>query len=334
MELGKKIDTKIVMCALAACLSVSGCTTREELDSRAVIRLGVSGETRASVNNLDDLRVVGNNIGIYGVKTTGHSSASGDDWSFELFSEDIEDGGTLIMNNVRTTSIDERGLIHWSGRYFYPFNGSDGVKFCAYYPYEAAGYAITDPDVGQAPVLSFRLDGTQDLMYAQPIVGWCNKTTPSSLVFRHVLTQLTFSLIDPEHVFAGKSVNSITLKNVNTSGRMNIETGTISDWGSVVSLPVSGFDSPIEISAEANTVGQRMGNEIMLQPGLRSFKVAVDIDGKVYDDIEIRPAAPATTFERGKRYEITLTFVDREPIFMGATVEPWEFVYTDVVEVI
>lgn len=336
MELGKKTDTKIVMCALAACLTVWGCTTREELDSRAVIRLGVSGETRAAVNDFDGLRAVGDNIGIYGVKTTGHSSATGEDWSFELFSEDAPDEGTLIMNNVRTASIDESGAVHWSGRYHYPLDVSAGVKFCAYHPHvdAVAGYSIADPAVGQAPVLSFRLDGTQDVMYAQPIVGWRDKATRTSLLFRHVLTQLTFSLLDPEHVFAGKKVNGITLKDVNTGGRMNIETGAVSDWGSPVSLPVGGFDAPVEISAEAGSGGQRMGSEIMLQPGQRFFKVAVDIDGKVYDNIEIRPAAPATMFERGKRYEIVLTFVDREPIFMGATVEPWEFVYTDVVEVL
>lgn len=335
------MNLRFIGIILVLCGTAFGCSTKETLDTRGdAIRLGVSSVTRTVINDLDGLRSVGDNIGIYGVRTSGHTSGSGEDWSNAPFSDEAVDGGTVIMKNVRTTSIGEDGTIHWNGGYYYPIDENAGVKFCAYHPFSAAGYSVSDPAVGQAPVLNFKLNGTQDVMYALPVVGWRDKMDATTLKFRHVLTQLSFVMVDTEGNFVGKKLNSIVLKDVHTSGKMNIETGATTGWGTPESLSVSDVDE-IEITEDAVPAdehtpakGQKIGSEIMLQPGLNSFVVELTIDGVGYGNITIRPSAPAVAFEAGKSYKITLTFSQKSEIFVGATVEPWVFGGSGFVEVI
>lgn len=341
MELRNKMNLQFIGIILVLCASAFGCSTKEDLDTRGTeIRLGVSGVTRTVINDLKGLQTVGNNIGIYGVKTFDHISGPGEDWSNTPFSDEGADGGTIIMNNVKTTSIDDNGTVHWNGRFYYPLDEDAGIKFCAYYPYTAAGYTITGPAVGQAPVLNLKLDGTQDVMYASPVVGWRAKTDATNLKFRHALTQLSFILIDSERIFVGKKLNSIVLHGVNTTGKMDIETGETTDWGTPETLSVADIDA-VEITEDAapaneNTPakGQKIGSEIMLQPGLQSFTVEVTVDGIGYGNIIIRPASPSTTFEMGKSYRITLNFNQKTGISAGATVEPWIFGGSGFAEVI
>lgn len=299
------------------------------------IRLGISGVTRAVVDDdLESLQAIGGAIGIYGVKTPGHTSAVGADWSSTPFDDDVADGGTLIMPNVQTSSIDDNKAIHWAGQYYYPLDDAAGVKFCAYHPYAAEGTSganfVIAPAVGQAPVLNFTLTGSEDVMYATPAMGWRDKTDATTLTFHHILTQLTFVLIDEEKNFEGKTVNGISIQDANTSAKMNIETGEVSDWGTpaAVSVPDSqgvAFTADA-VPADENTPakGQAIGSAVMLQPGQTSFKVTVEIDGTKYENITIRPKSPATAFEVGKSYKITLTFKQKTEIGVGAAVTPWE----------
>ena len=327
MKSGEKIGiVKWLALAVAAGSLLGGCS-REDLDARSEIRLGVRNTaTRGAIDSSNLSEQAGSNIGIYGVKTSGHSSATGADWSSDPYTETGTGNGTLIMDNVRTTAIDaEDGTIYWgSKRYYYPvFDAAAGVKFCAYHPYDANGYSVTEPSTGQAPVLNFRLDGTQDVMYAEPAVGWRDKKTATNLLFRHVLTQLTFALNDPEDVFVGKTVTFLAIKNTYTTGKMNIETGDIADWGTPADLHVNGFDTPIVIPAGTKDAHLPLGSEIMLQAGQKSFAITIEIDGKIYD-ITVRPDRANASFEAGKRYAILLTFSDKEPVFVGATVEDWK----------
>ncbi len=318
----RTMDLKFLCGALVACVALAGCSTKEDLDTRGEIRLGVANATRAAIDNVSDLATLaGNNIGIFGVKTATHSSDKGADWTAIEFSETNPEAGGLIMNNVQTSSINADGRIHWDGKgpYYYPLDENTGVKFCAYHPFTAN---VTAPAADQAPVANFTLTGAEDLMYATPVVGWRTKTDATNLHFNHVLTQLTFVLSDAEGNFVGKNLEAIKFTGVNTTGKMNIETGEITDWAAPAELSVGGLDGGIPITETAKT-GQEVGSEIMLQPGLASFLITVTIDGTEYKDIRIRPNAPATKFEDGKSYEITLIFKEKKEIGVSATVEPW-----------
>ncbi len=322
MKSNKKMELKFLCGALVAFAALAGCSTKEELVTRGEIRLGVADPTRAAVNSLEGLQSIGNNIGIFGVKTAGHTSDVGADWTDATFNENSPEAGGLIMNNVQTSSIDADGRIHWAGTYYYPLDENSGVKFCAYHPFTAN---VSAPAAGQAPVASFTLTGAEDLMYATPVVGWRTKTEGTDLHFNHVLTQLTFVLSDPEGNFGGKKLTGIKFLGANTTGKMNIETGAIDGWTTPGDLAVSGLGEGIEITADAQSSdGQTVGSEIMLQPGQTSFPITVTIDGYDYTGITIRPTAPATEFGVGKSYKITLIFKERVPIGVSASVQAWE----------
>ncbi len=319
------------MCgALIACVAMAGCSTKEELDTHGVIRLGVANATRASIGSVSDLAThAGSSIGIYGVKTAAHTSGAGADWTDAVFSESTPDAGGLIMSNVQTSGIEvsgDSGTLKWNGTYYYPLDENTGVKFCAYHPFTAS---VTAPAAGQAPVANFTLTGAEDLMYAAPTVGWRTKTDATNLHFNHVLTQLTFVLSDAESNFAGKNLEGIKFTGVNTTGKMNIETGEISDWATPAELSVGGIGT----GGIAITDGQKVGSEIMLQPGQASFLITVTIAGKEYKDIAIRPQGE-DTFAKGKSYEIKLIFKEKVEIGVSATVQAWETGGTGYGEVI
>jgi len=320
------MDLKFLCGALIAFVAMCGCSTKEDLDTRGEIRLGVAASTRASIGNIDDLATLaGNNIGIYGVKTAAHTSAEGADWTAAEFSETNPEAGGLIMNNVQTSSIEvsgDSGILKWNNPYYYPLDDDSGVKFCAYHPFTAIEN-ITAPAAGQAPVAKFTLTGAEDLMFATPVVGWRKKADATNLHFNHVLTQLSFVLSDPEANFVGKQLTAIKVNGANTTGNMNIETGAITDWGTPANLSVGGIATDgVEITAAAQSAGQAVGSEIMLQPGQDSFLITVTIDGVEYKNIRIKPQGD-DTFLVGKSYKITLIFKEKMEIVVSATVEPW-----------
>ena len=320
----RTMDLKFLCGALIAFVAMCGCSTKEDLDTRGEIRLGVAASTRASIGSIDALATLaGSNIGIYGVKTPAHSSTEGADWTDAVFKEENPEAGGLIMNNVRTSSIEvsgSSGILKWNDPYYYPLDDDSGVKFCAYHPFTAS---VTAPADGQAPVANFTLTGAEDLMYATPVVGWRMKTDATNLHFNHVLTQLLFVLSDSEGNFVGKKLTSIKVNGANTTGKMNIETGAIIDWGTPADLSVGNLSEGVEITAAAQSAtGQAVGSEIMLQPGQDSFLITVTIDGVEYKNIRIKPQGD-DTFLVGKSYKIKLIFKEKMEIVVSATVEPW-----------
>lgn len=288
------------------------------------IRLGVSevAQTRASVNKMTELAAVGDKIGIFGISTTENSYVAG-----------AAQWGTLpIMDNVCTTSVDAvTGSLAWNGTYYYPLGEEKFVQFCVYHPFAALGTEganyVTAPAAGQAPVLHFTLTGGEDIMFATPVVG-SNASQPGKLSFQHALTQLRFELVDEFNAYTGTTLEDIVFVGVRAVGSMNIETGTLGVWSGETDLSLSGFE-PVAIAAPKETP-QQLAGEMMLQPGLESFKIRVVTSGGTFNDVTVRPTStldgqPETTFAAGRSYLITLTFKKRFGIEAGTTVEPWQF---------
>ncbi len=309
---------KSVIVLLAAGCLCAGCSTREDLDSRGVIRLGVENATRAAIDNVGELaQYAGDQVGIIGMETDSRTPAAGV-WN-----------GALIMDNVRTSDIDADGTIHWAGTYYYPMEADHFVKFCAYHPYAASGASgdsfVAMPTAGQAPVLHFVLSGQEDVMYAGPVVG-SSKAAPDKLTFKHVLTQLTFELDDPDGEFAGATLEGITFQEVNTRSSMDIETGALGAWSEPKSL-----DMPIaSVPIAAKEAKQTIDGEIMLQPGCSEFLITVKTSAGTFTDIRITPTknsdgSAATTFGAEQSYRISLRFAKKTMISLGATVEEWKF---------
>lgn len=291
---------------------LASCTQHDELVDSGLIRLGVRAGvySRASATS-QGLAAIGDKIGIYGV-VTGKASAT-----------DLLSGEWVLnplMNNVRTTSVDEStGAITWANAYSYPQEANRYVKFCAYHPYAPAANPASgnyiEMNVGRAPLLHFTLTGGEDVMYADPVVG-SRDQTPEALVFSHVLTQLRFRLVDTEGILKDTKVTKVVMNDVNTSSTMNIETGELGEWGTPATLNVQ--TQPVTVN---NTL--ELEKAVMLQPEQAAFSMTITTDnGTVYSGIKIKPDRDPA-FLAGKSYLVTLSFRDETEVKTVATVQPW-----------
>lgn len=318
---------KFALLALALS-SLYGCSVQEELPSSSrEIRLGVQNATRA-INSMADLVAVGDNLGVYGVLATDASgSVSEGGWTAE----------NLVMDNVHTSGVDaSTGTIYWPGSYFYPIETDRYVRFCAYHPYASGdNFSVETSTEGNAPKLHFQLTGQEDLMFAGPVVGNVSMH-PDMLTFRHQLTQLSFCIVDAGGAFSGKTIDSITFTDTNTSGEMDLNTGEVRGWSAPAEIAVPDMNHiPMTGTPDAP---QAVGGEVMLQPGCSSFHIRVVTSLGTFKDVEIHPTSivggvPETTFAAGRSYLITLTFHERNEIAMGSTVTPWQFAGTGAAEV-
>lgn len=306
---------------IAFCGLLASCSTKQELESRemdGVIRLGVGKVTRAEVQSATDL---GKNIGIYGIqipnKPADITDLPGMGW-----------GNALSMDNVRSAAVSASGAISWDGIYYYPADPAHYVKFCAYYPYaDATRFFVDAPTTGNAPLLRFTLSGTDDILYATPVVG-SRDEQPARLVFNHALTQLKFEIEDINEVLKGEKVVSLVLQDANTSSSMDIETGVFGTWSAPAELKVPGIEGKNITFVDRKPLA--VGDGVMLQPGLESFKIRLETTNGVFPDVEIRPTSKIndvaeTTFAAGHSYKITLTFNEHAEMFATATVEDWKF---------
>lgn len=297
---------------IAFCGLLVSCS-RQELELReadGVIRLGVGkvAASRAEVQTATDL---GNNIGIYGVQLP-NKTASG--W-----------GNALSMDNVRSTAVEASGAIAWDGIYYYPADPAHYVKFCAYYPYaDGVKFLLDAPSTGNAPSLRFTLNGADDILYATPVVG-SRDENPASLVFNHALTQLKFRVEDVNEALTGRAIENIVIQDANTASSMNIESGVFGAWSAPAELKVPGIEGKNITLVDKNPLA--VGEGIMLQPGLESFKIRLEIADHAYPDVEIKPSGELT-FAAGHSYEITLTFNEKVEVFAKVVVIPWELAGT------
>lgn len=311
----------IVACAWV----MTSCFTKEELDSRGVIRLGVSApaahtalSSRAAINSVNDLsQYGGDKVGVFGLEIDRPTPVLGA-WS-----------GNLVMKDVKTSAIDTNGTLHWTGTYYYPLEETRYVEFFAYHPHAEIGTEgdnyVEMSGSDAAPALFFTLDGSQDVMYAGPVVGNIS-TAPGKLKFRHALTRLTFALDDSYGSFAGATLNGITFQQVNTKGSMNIENGTLGEWSEKKNLDMVMTPTAIDASAQP----QHIEGDMMLEPGQSEFFITVKTSFGDIANVKIMPktnadGSAAATFAAEQSYRITLKFDKKQEIESSATVEDWQF---------
>lgn len=297
------------------------CTHTDDFPVRATdeISLGVAkGVTsRAGIRDLVALSADGTRVGIYGVATSNADATIvlGSDWV-----------ASPLMNNVQTTAVDaSTGAISWGSMvYNYPQDNTKNVKFCAYYPYAITGNVganYIEAGVGTSPLLHFTLTGAEDVMWAIPVLG-SRILEASSLTFNHVLTQLSFQFVDDEGKFTDR-ITGINFTGTNTVSTLNLETGTWGNWGTPSSaIALSGVTYPLSVTGTTGAP-QKVGTEIMFQPGQSSFQMNFSLETNGSKLIAIRPVGEPV-FKAGKAYLITIRFSGNIPIQLGATVVPWE----------
>ena len=310
--------------ALLGLALLASCTKETDMnvvpEGQEIITLGVTtgAGTRAAINDLPALSASAAGVGIYGQATTAAAANTSitSEWT-----------ATPLMKNVKTTAIDvTTGAMKWDAVYAYPNTAPLNVKFFAYYPYAGESTSgdnyVKAASAGTAPVLTFKLTGEEDLMWATPVLG--SRTQPASaLKFNHQLTQLSFKLVDGDGSFSDM-ITSVGLT-TNTTAKMNLETGALSEWAGSKSLMLN--TSNIDMT-KGTLTGNNENKErevtlpktVMLQPEQTSFALTIIAGGN--KTATIKPVGEST-FKAGKAYLITLRLTGDVPVQLGAEVIPW-----------
>ena len=208
------------------------------------IRMAIAEEklpTRAPVTTIDASNL--SSVGIYAVREG--STAGQYPWTPTPFALNLTPSG--ISGNQ----------ISFNPKLYYPLGGKR-VIFYGYYPRTTATTGnnyITAPDNGIAPTYHFTLTGAEDVMYAVSTPTGSTCTSPVSLTFNHVLTQLRLntSLLG--------SLSSIKLVGVSNKGTHNIGNGAVT------------YDSSVTDSALTIPLLGSVTDAVMVPAGVASYKV-------------------------------------------------------------
>ncbi len=183
-------------------------------------------------------------------KTRSESYDSSTIPSFGVYattSTSIESGQGFSADYMRNVEVTRQNNWTPAEKYLWPGKGS--LRFNAYAPYQQSGGSegiLTLPIPGdESPVLEYQTPAQvadqEDMMYAGPTDA---SESPCGLTFNHALTAIQFAA---GAELAPCTVKSITITEVKTGGKLNIETGTWETGNETSSFKVS---PSITLSAE------------------------------------------------------------------------------------
>lgn len=197
----------------------------------------------------------------------------------------------------------------------YPTNAATTTNIMGYYP---AATSITEGNI------SITITGEEDVLYASAVSG--SKATPvkSSMLFKHKLTQFKVVVKRAEDVLTDASNINVTVKNANTTFKMAIASGIITDWG----LPQINTIKPVD--NQSTTSDGYTSKGIMLQPELSTIELNVSATNFTSKDItfkavnNIGETGDTIKFGAGKSYTLTITFGAKDITGIGASIGKWE----------
>lgn len=315
---------KILLAAVAA-LAIVGCTQNEEIEKageKAEINFGavVRNATRAVVVNNDDFK----SFKVYGYKTT----------------DVIADGVSLEKFMPGVTVTKEVGTNNWSytgGPYYWPLSGY--VQFFAVSPElnltTVSGYPNFEYTVGE-------INSQKDLLAAN-LTNKEKTTTALQLPFRHLLTQINFSI--KGEVGFTYTLTELELVGVKDKGTFTFDgTDAAGTWtaadksaspakyvytGSAELISTGSNSTDLDNSSNAvfMLLPQTIGQDAVTVKVTYSAKVTTEAgDGQITLKDGVKEVSlPAVTWEKGKRirYTLNLTSDAAQVTFGNPTWEDW-----------
>lgn len=181
-------------------------------------------------------------------------------------------------------------------------------------------------------IVSYTLDGTQDLLYAKEIKGnkWDNyrfagnpiSSDDKPLAFEHLLTQLQFKAVKKSDDGLHVTITKISVKNVKTTVSVRLSDGN------------TGFSGNNDVSLSLNpgitvdkTTQVDIGN-LLLPPLEIGSTYIIDVETSVgnFTDVSLELGDlidPSTHFQPGVSHEITLNIEDTSLGITTVSVATW-----------
>lgn len=225
---------------------------------------------------------------------------------------DATDYNTLLWGQANgNISIDTNGKVTFTNPQYYPADGSS-IKMRGFAPQSSS---ITNG------VVSYEINGTQDIMIAPEISADKTNNTNKKLEFAHLLTQLQIKVKaeDQAAIDAWGTITSISINAVKTLD-LNLSTGKIAAKATdpvSADLSLEGFQTGQALTAVADDQAVSAGS-IMLLPSKTAYKLKITTSKVTDKEIEISLAETLAS----NAHVITVTFKASE-ITVTATAGQW-----------
>lgn len=295
----------------------AGCRPEPRAEEDPFIPIGMSAGLELSTKAVAG-PIMGDNFPVSTLdvfRLTVYATAGDEPSQYDEAYEGLEDA---VVNSTGTEGIFELA----DGPEYYPADGRE-LYFYAYAPALQSDY--TGGAGSMAPFVTFRLDGTQDILWDTVTRGIGKAATAGNqenpdFTFRHKLMLIEFTAKAADGFQAGNlRVKTVRVKDVNLNAILDLVTGRMS------------YSSPGDLSVTEENGWEIESNDVpaedlasfaplMFEPQ-NSFTIDVELsDGTVYDNRTVtlsENAAPGTSFK------VNLT-VNRSEITVSATIEEWD----------
>ncbi|MDO4164765.1 MAG: fimbrillin family protein [Bacteroides sp.] len=299
--------------ALSAVIPTAGLVDAISVDTRAL-----SGPVTSFPTNTDEVFAV-----------TAYKSASAPDAT-----SGFDFGSGVYFENLAVNSGNS-GIFSLASPQYYPID-REGLYFYAYGPVATAattagadGYAAGNGTTH--PTVTWTIDGSQDIMYANVTTGIRKKSTEGEVqeqpdfTFAHLLKRIRFKLIKGPGFGDKLNATSISLTRCRTQATLDLISGELTFAGEETSLSLTGT-FPINPETSAN----ELSSNLLCQSG-ETLYLSVDVDnGQTYEKvIDLNDAENSdeqiTPGGAGVNYLVTLTFLGTAVLPQVTIAEAWEY---------
>ena len=224
-------------------------------------------------------------------------------------------GGSDDLEVITTTASETAQNVSWTTpRYYAP--GGETTYMKAWSP---AGTFSTDNTVSFA-----NTDGSVDVLLAPVVSGSKTSKVSAPLAFKHMASQIKFSVKKGVGLAEGTKIASITIKNAQLPTGFDLKKGIDEDgvvtYAAAADLTVPNIDGSKEIS---NAIaGDPVGDAVMIKPiASKTFTVDIATNNASYANKTVTVTTDQVL--AGYAYEITLTF-GQAGIELTATMADWK----------
>ncbi len=276
------------------------------------LNAGIIGvETKAAISSTltEDLKVI-----FFRPSDAATATWTSGDFVNAIISK--EAGGAITFKENADAGANDKKL-------YYP-TGEDQKAYLAGYYLGTSSPTTTDKNV-----LSFTIDGTQDIMVTDGASG-SKKDAFKSFTFKHLLTQIDIVLKgDAAAQAAFGKIKKVAIKSIPTALKLTLaETPTIESTNNDGSVEVYNDNTGSDLST--NTTDEIIGNTVMVYNGGTSplgtvaNKLTLEITSEKGGTAGVSTVDVTTInagLEQGNKHVITLNF--KEKIIVSATIAAW-----------
>lgn len=210
---------------------------------------------------------------------------------------------------------DQTDNLFSSSPQYYNIDGTKNTFFFGYYP------AIAP----QNNIVTFEQDGKEDVLLSN-VLDAGNKATPAlnpSLTFDHQLSLIKFTFVQGGQYPADDEVTSIKIKGVELPASLDITTRNITWTTDKANSGITAFSNGTYSIAPNNGTSINEVDALMVEPGKKFTLEIVTKNNGTFDvqNIQIGGKTDQVT-EKGKQYNITLTFSKKE-VKASASIVSW-----------